>query len=42
MRRFEFIRTLNLAQMAAYFDRELGGSLPVDFQEWLSELIEEE
>lgn len=43
MRRWEYIKTIRtLAEMAAYLEREIGDGVPVDFQEWLSELIEED
>ena len=41
MRRWQYLRTLTLAQAVAYLERELGDSVPVDWAEWLSELIEE-
>lgn len=42
MRRWQYLKTLTLAELAAYMEQELGDSIPVDWTEWLSELIGEE
>lgn len=42
MRRWQYLKTLTLAELVSYMERELGDSVPVDWAEWLSELIEEE
>lgn len=43
MRRWQLIKQMNLAEMAAYLEKELAAALfGLDFEEWLSELIEED
>ena len=42
MRRWEWLRKLTLAEAVNYFERELSDGVPIDFAEWLSELIDEE
>lgn len=42
MRRWKYLQTLSLAELISYMERELGDSVPCDWSEWLSELIEED
>lgn len=42
MRRWQYLKTLTLAAMVEYMERELGDSVPAVWSEWLSELIEED
>ena len=42
VRRWQYLKTLTLSALVEYMERELGDSVPVDWAEWLSELIEEE